>query len=196
MLPLNHCLFSSLKNNYSHIFLPTCSSVPVTLCLQYVFQIAVLKAARPTGSSLFSPVTIQVLIQSNPAFGQYPLNKDTSLLRTVRFVPGEKKPLHFLWIKRSLYGHLIITDHYRQFVLSLGKESPSIFSESTLLNMDTSLLRIITDSSFCPWGKKALPFSLNQPCLIWTPHYYGSLRTVRFVPGERRPLHFLWINPA
>ena len=136
MLPLNHCLFSSLKNNYSHIFLPTCSSVPVTLCLQYVFQIAVLKAARPTGSSLFSPVTIQVIIQSNPAFGQYPLNKDTSLLWTVRFVPGERKPLHFVCIKPE---DLTITDHYGQFVLSLEKESPYILSVSDALHMDTSL---------------------------------------------------------
>ena len=37
------------------MFLHTCSSVPVTLYLQYVFQIATLKASRPTGSSLFNP---------------------------------------------------------------------------------------------------------------------------------------------
>ena len=31
----------------------------------------------------------------SPLYGQ-PLNKDTSLLQTVCFVPGERKPLHFL----------------------------------------------------------------------------------------------------
>ena len=80
--------------------------------------------------------------------------------------------------------------------------------------MDTSL--IITGSLLCPWGKKALTFSLNSTLLIQTPHYYGQfalslgkespyifskfnplntdtslLRTVCFVPGERKPLHFL-----
>ena len=128
---LNHCLFSSLKNIYSHIFLPTCSSVPVTLCLQYVFQIAVLKAARPTGSSLFSPVTKQVIIQSNPAFGQYPLNKGTSLLRNVCFVPGERKPFHFLWIKRALYGHQIIPT----ICFALGKRKPSDMVLSDLIQI-------------------------------------------------------------
>lgn len=37
------------------MFSHTCSSVPVTLYLQYVFQIATLKASRPTGSSLLNP---------------------------------------------------------------------------------------------------------------------------------------------
>ena len=75
---------------------------------------------------------------------------------------------------------------------------------------------IITDSLLCPWGKKALTFSLNSTRLIRTPHYYGQftlslgkespyifskfnllntdtslLRTVYFIPGERKPLHFL-----
>ena len=75
---------------------------------------------------------------------------------------------------------------------------------------------IITDSLLYPWGKKALTFSLNSTCLIRTPHYYGQftlslgkespyifskfnllntdtslLRTVYFIPGERKPLHFL-----
>ena len=127
---LNHCLFSSLKDIYSHIFLPTCSSVPVTLCLQYVFQIAVLKAARPTGSSLFSPVTIQVIIQSNPVFGQYPLNKDTSLLRTVCFVPRERSPFIFS-VKRALYGHQIIPT----ICFVLGKRKPSDMVLSDLIQI-------------------------------------------------------------
>ena len=42
---------------------------------------------------LFS-VSFKVLIQ----FG-HPLNMDTSLLRAVCFVPGERKPLHFLYIQ-------------------------------------------------------------------------------------------------
>ena len=53
--------------------------------------------------------------------------------------------------------HLIRTPHYYgQFALSLGKESPYIFSKFNPVNTDTSLLR-----------------------------------TVWFVPGERKPLHFL-----
>ena len=75
---------------------------------------------------------------------------------------------------------------------------------------------IITDNLLYPWGKKALTFSLNSTCLIRTPHYYGQfalslgnenpyifskvnplntdtslLRTVCFIPGELKPLHFL-----
>ena len=42
-------------NEWAHIDSLTCSSVPSTLYLQYVFQRATLKAARPTGSSLFNP---------------------------------------------------------------------------------------------------------------------------------------------
>ena len=34
-------------------------------------------------------------VQPNPLY-RHPLNKDTSLSRTVWFVPGERKPLHFL----------------------------------------------------------------------------------------------------
>ena len=37
-------------------------------------------------------------VQSNP-FYEHPLYKDTSLLRTVWFVPGEIKPLYFLLIQ-------------------------------------------------------------------------------------------------
>ena len=109
---------------------------------------------------------------------------------------------------------LIRTPHYcGQFPVSLGKESPYIFSKVNPLNTDTSLLR---NSLLCPWGKKALTFSLKSTRLIRTPHYYGQfalslgkespyifskvnplntdtslLRTVCFVPGERKPLHFL-----
>lgn len=135
---LNHCLFSSLKNIYSHIFLPTCSSVPVTLCLQYVFQIAVLKAARPTGSSLFNPVTKQVIIQSNSAFRQYPLNKGTSLLRNVCFVPGERKRFHFLSMKRALYGHQIIPTIC--FVLGKRKPSDMVLSDLIQIILPTLIL--------------------------------------------------------
>ena len=54
-------------------------------------------------------------------------------------------------------NHALLTPHYyRQFGLSLGKESPYIFSKFNPLNTDTSLLR-----------------------------------TVWFVSGERKPLHFL-----
>ena len=119
-------------------------------------------------------------------------------------------------VKLSFTDTLLIqTPHYYgQFSLSLGKENPYIFSKFTSLNMDTSL--IITGSLLCPWGKKALTFSLNSTLLIQTPHYYGQfalslgkespyifskfnplntdtslLLTVFFVPGERKPLHFL-----
>ena len=102
--------------------------------------------------------------------------------------------------------------YYRQFALSLGKESPYIFSKFNPLNTDTSLLRTVL---LCPWGKKALTFSLNSTRLIRTPRYYRQfalslgketlcifskfnplntdtllLWTVCFVPGERKPLHF------
>ena len=33
---------------------------------------------------------------------------------------------------------------------------------------------VITDSLHCPWGKKALTYSLNSTRLIRTPHYYGQ----------------------
>ena len=97
-----------------------------------------------------------------------PLNTDTSLLRTVCCVPGERKPLHFLYSQPALYGHLIITNsllypwgkkaltlslkstrlirtphYYEQSALSLGKESPYIFSKVNPLNTDTSLLRTV-----------------------------------------------------
>ena len=110
---------------------------------------------------------------------------------------------------------LIRTPHYcGQFPVSLGKESPYIFSKVNPLNTDTSLLR---NSLLCPWGKKALTFSLKSTRLIWTnsPHYYEqfavslekespyifskvnqlntdtSVRTVCCVSGERKPSHFL-----
>ena len=63
---------------------------------------------------------------------------------------------------------------------------------------------IITDILLCPWGKKALKFSLNSIRLIRTPCYSRTplyehllntdtslLRTACFVPGERKPLNFL-----
>ena len=75
---------------------------------------------------------------------------------------------------------------------------------------------IITDNLLYPWEKNARTFSLNSTHLIWTPHYYRQfalslgkeslyifsqfnplntdtllLRTVCFVPGERKPIHFL-----
>ena len=45
-----------------------------------------------------------------PLYG-HSLNTDTSLLRTVCFVPGERKPLHFLLIQPALYGHPLNMDH-------------------------------------------------------------------------------------
>ena len=95
-----------------------------------------------------------------------------------------------------------------------------VFHETDIVKPRFTETRIIrtpqTDSLLCPWGKKALTFSINSTRLIRTPHYYGQsavslgkespyifpnvnplntdtslLRTVRFVPGERKPLHFL-----
>ena len=60
--------------------------------------------------------------------------------------------------------------YYGQLSLSLGKESPYIFSKVNPLNTDTSLLR--TCSLLCPWGKKALTFSPKSTRLMRTPHYY------------------------
>ena len=75
---------------------------------------------------------------------------------------------------------------------------------------------VIAESFSCPWGTKALIFSLNLTPLIRTPRYCGQfflslgnvspyifskfnsldtdtslLRTVFLVPGERKPLYFL-----
>ena len=59
--------------------------------------------------------------------------------------------------RRFTDSRLIRTLHYyEQFALSLGKESPHIFSKFNSLNTDTPLIR-----------------------------------TVCFVPGERKPSHFL-----
>ena len=45
----------------------------------------------------------------------HPLNMDTSLLRTVCFLPGEKKALTFsLNLTRLLYGHPVNTDTFLQ----------------------------------------------------------------------------------
>ena len=35
------------------------------------------------------------MVESNPFYG-HPLNTDTLLLQTICFVPGERKPFHFL----------------------------------------------------------------------------------------------------
>jgi len=48
-------MYIHTSTSYRKMVSQTCSSVPVTLYLQYVFQIATLKASRPTGSSLFNP---------------------------------------------------------------------------------------------------------------------------------------------
>ena len=66
---------------------------------------------------------------------------------------------------------------------------------------------IITDVLLCPWGKKALKFSLNSirfirtPCYSRTPLYEHPLnkdtslsRTVCFVPGEESPYIFSSFN--
>ena len=68
---------------------------------------------------------------------------------------------------------------------------------------------IITDILLCPWGKKALKFSLNSIRVIRTSRYSRTplyehplnkdtslSRTVCFVPRERKPLHFLYIQPT
>ena len=44
------------------------------------------------------------------------------------------------WVKPPLYGHLI----YGQFALSLGKESPYIFSTFNPLNADIQLIRTLS----------------------------------------------------
>ena len=66
-------------------------------------------------------------------------NTDTSLLQTVCLVPGvEKKTLTF-FLQSTRF---IQTPHYwKQFALSLGKESPYILSTLNPLNTDTPFIR-------------------------------------------------------
>ena len=46
----------------------------------------------------------RIEVQLNPVYG-HPLKTETSLLRTVCFVLGGRKPLLFLYIQPVLYGH-------------------------------------------------------------------------------------------
>ena len=78
-----------------------------------------------------------------------PLNTDTSSLRTVYFVPGQKKPFHFLYIQPAWYWHPVNTKTffgplslringlwlYSQFVLLLGWHFTwTIFTQSSCKN--------------------------------------------------------------
>ena len=78
-----------------------------------------------------------------------PLNTDTSSLRTVNFVPGQKKPFHFLYIQPTWYwlpvntktfcGPLSLSINglwlYSQFVLLLGwLFTWTIFTQSSCKN--------------------------------------------------------------
>ena len=46
--------------------------------------------------------------------------------------------------------------------LSTAKLNPALWTPAKYRHL------IITDSSVCPWGKKAVTFSLNSTRLIWT----------------------------
>ena len=70
---------------------------------------------------------------------------------------------------RVMDTRLIRTPHYYgHFSLSLVKDSPYIFCKFNPLNTDTSLLQACS-VLLCPWGKKALTFSLNSTRSIRTP---------------------------
>ena len=65
-------------------------------------------------------------------------------------------------------------------------------SKPTLLTPALYRHLIITDSLHCPWGKKALTFSLNSNRLIRTPHYYGQFALSL---GKESPYIFSKFNP-
>ena len=50
----------------------------------------------------------------------------------------------------------------------------------------------MTDSLLCPWGNKALTFSLNSTRLIRTPHYDGQ---VALSLRKQSPYIFSKFNP-
>ena len=102
---------------------------------------------------------------------------------------GEKcsfSPLLWRWPLKPLKQHLTqqMVGEYLMFF--------QLFTHAVNLLHSHPALRtpnwVITDSLLCPWGKKALTFSLNSTHLIPTPHYYGQFAVF---PGERGPLHLL-----
>ena len=79
-------------------------------------------------------------------------------------------------------------DYYRQFAVP-GERKPLHF-----LKIQPAYYGhlIITDSLLCPWGKKALTFSLKSTRLIRTPHYYGQFALSL---GKESPYSFPKFNP-